>query len=72
MIDTGIGLERVAWLCNGSSTSYQDTFANGYAYLLDALNIKPDEELWKKFGPYSCTLDIDETDDIDKAWKDIS
>ena len=72
VIDTGIGLERVAWLCNGSSTSYQDTFANGYAYLLDALNIKPDEELWKKFGPYSCTLDIDETDDIDKAWKDIS
>lgn len=40
--------------------------------MLEALNIKPDEELWKKFGPYSCTLDIDETDDIDKAWLDIS
>ena len=30
------------------------------------------QEVWEKFGPFSCTLDIDETDDIDKAWKDIS
>lgn len=30
VIDTGIGLERVAWLYNGSPTSYQDTFANAY------------------------------------------
>ena len=33
VIDTGIGLERVAWICNGSATSYQDTFANAYEYL---------------------------------------
>jgi hypothetical protein len=26
------------------------------------------EEVWEKFGPYSCTLNIDEVDDIDKAW----
>jgi len=31
-----------------------------------------DEELWAKFGPYSCTLNIDELDDVDKAWTDIA
>lgn len=26
IIDTGSGLERIAWLMNGTSTSYMDTF----------------------------------------------
>jgi alanyl-tRNA synthetase len=32
VIDVGIGLERVAWLNNGSSTSYSDTFRNAMEY----------------------------------------
>jgi alanyl-tRNA synthetase len=72
VIDTGIGLERVAWIYNGSPTSYQDTFKNAYAYLLSSLEMQCDENIWAKFGPYSCTLNIDETDDIDKTWQDIS
>ena len=69
VIDTGIGLERVAWLYNGSSTSYMDTFANAYKYMLDVLKITPNEEVWAKFGPYSCTLNVDEAGDMDKAWE---
>ena len=72
IIDTGIGLERVAWIVNGSPTSYQDTFLNAFAYLSKALELVVDEELWAKFGPYSCTLNIDELDDVDKAWADIA
>ena len=34
--------------------------------------MKVNEEVWEKFGPYSCTLNIDEVDDVDKAWKEIS
>mmetsp|Transcript_400 Transcript_400/g.787 ORF Transcript_400/g.787 Transcript_400/m.787 type:complete len:329 (+) Transcript_400:962-1948(+) len=30
------------------------------------------QEIWAKFGPYSCTLNIDEVDDIEHAWKQIS
>jgi hypothetical protein len=30
--------------------------------------MKVNEEVWEKFGPYSCTLNIDEVDDVDKAW----
>jgi alanyl-tRNA synthetase len=29
-------------------------------------------EIWEKFGPYSCTLNIDEVDDVEKAWADIA
>lgn len=32
VIDCGIGLERIAWLNNGSSTSYSDTFKCAMEY----------------------------------------
>ena len=63
VIDTGIGLERIAWLYNGSPTSYQDTFAHAYAFMTEKLDMKCNNEVWEKFGPYSCTLNIDELDD---------
>jgi alanyl-tRNA synthetase len=72
VIDTGIGLERVAWLVNGSPTSYMDTFSNAYAYLLAQLGLTVQEDIWEKYGPFSCTLNIDEVDDIEQAWADIS
>ena len=30
------------------------------------------QDIWDKFGPYSCILNIDEVDDIDKTWQEIS
>jgi alanyl-tRNA synthetase len=69
VIDTGIGLERVAWLVNGSATSYVDTFANAYNYLIEQLDIKPDSEVWEKFVPYSCTLNMDEVEKPEEAWQ---
>jgi len=40
VIDTGIGLERVCWIVNGSATSYEDTFRNAMEYSLGVLNIE--------------------------------
>jgi len=37
-------------------------------YMLSKINITVNQEIWEKFGPYSCTLNIDEVDDIDKTW----
>lgn len=34
--------------------------------------MKVDEELWAKFGPYSCTLNIDEVEDIEKEWEALA
>ena len=30
------------------------------------------QEIWQKFGPYSCTLNIDEVDDIEQTWADLA
>ena len=72
IIDTGIGLERVAWLINGSPTSYVDTFKNALTFLTEKLGISIDNEIWEKFGPFSCRLNIDEVDNIDQTWELIS
>jgi alanyl-tRNA synthetase len=72
VIDVGVGLERIAWLANGSATSYSDTFANAMSYLLPKLEVTNNVEIWEKFGPISCTLNVDEVEDIDKTWADIA
>ena len=65
IIDTGTGLERISWLMNGTSTSYMDTFKNALAFAQTHLEINMHASVWEKFGPYSCTLNIDETDDVE-------
>jgi alanyl-tRNA synthetase len=49
-----------------------NTFKNALGYLTEKLDISINNEIWEKFGPYSCTLNIDEVDDVDKAWQEIS
>ena len=41
-------------------------------YLFEKTGFKPNLDLYEKFLPYSGTLNLDEVDDIDKAWEDIS
>lgn len=31
-----------------------------------------DQELWEKYGPYSCTLNIDEVEDVEAEWKALA
>jgi alanyl-tRNA synthetase len=49
-----------------------DTFQNALGYLREKLNVELNNEVWDKFGPYSCQLNIDEVDDIDKTWAQLS
>lgn len=72
VIDTGIGLERIPWLMNGTATSYMVVFKNAFEYLSEKLQIVPDQGIWEKFGPYSSQLDVDEAEDINKTWQQIA
>ena len=72
IIDVGIGLERIPWLINGSATSYMDIFPQSLEFLQKKLQIDMSAEIWKKLGPYSCLLNIDEVDNIDDTWNHIS
>ena len=72
IIDTGIGLERVAWLVNGDSTSYVSTFKNALQFIMDRLGVSMNNDVWNQLGPLSCQLDVDECEDLEKAWSDIA
>ena len=53
VIDTGIGLERIPWLINGSPTSYMDTFKHSFGVTAQKLGINVNDSMWAKFLPYS-------------------
>jgi len=53
---------------NGTATSYIDTFRNAYDFIQTKVNVDAHGEIWDKFGPYSCTLNIDEVEEIEKTW----
>jgi alanyl-tRNA synthetase len=72
IIDTGIGLERIPWLINGTPTSYFDVFRHAIGYLMEALNMQINNEIWEKLGPYSCLLNIDEVENIEETWEKIA
>lgn len=60
VIDTGIGLERIPWLINGTPTSYVDVFKNSLQFLVNQLGVELNNETWRKLGPYTCLLNVDE------------
>ncbi|KAH7830220.1 alanyl-tRNA synthetase, incomplete, only N-terminal part [Monocercomonoides exilis] len=72
VMDVGIGLERIPFLVNGSNTSYTDVFPEALAFLKEKTGAEVDASVWRKFGPYSCLLNIDECEDIDKTWAEIA
>ena len=72
VIDVGIGLERIAWLNNGSATSYSDTFQNAMNFFMERTGVEMNMDVWNRYGPYSCTLNIDEVDDIDQTWQELA
>jgi len=41
-------------------------------YFQSRTGVVLNEEVWKKYGPYSCTLNIDEVDNIDDTWAELS
>ena len=72
ILDMGSGQERYPWLTSGNPISYELTMPDSVNYLYKQSGIKPKKSLWKKFVPLSGKLNIDEVDDIEKTWSNIS
>ncbi|MEK6942123.1 MAG: alanine--tRNA ligase-related protein, partial [archaeon] len=72
VLDMGQGHERVPWFTTGKSTSYETTFPTVAKYLYRQTGIKVDEKFMQRFLPHSALLNFDETDDIEKVWKEIA
>lgn len=72
VLDMGMGMERCAWFAQGSSTIYDATFPKVMEKLKKKTGIKINEELMKKYVPFAGHLNLDETEDIDAAWKFVA
>ncbi len=71
VLDMGLGMERVAWFSQGTSNIYEAVFPEVLRKLEERTKVKYDSELFKRFSPYSSLLNIDEVEDINKAWKQV-
>jgi len=62
VLDMGMGQERVAWITNGTSTSYDIVFPNTIKFLLDNIKYEIDKDLLSKISMYSSLFDFEKND----------
>ena len=72
VLDMGLGMERIAWFSQGTATMYDAIFPTVLEYLKEVTQVKFDVELFRKFAPYASMLNVDEVEDINKAWIDVA
>lgn len=72
VLDMGMGQERNAWFSQGVNTIYDATFPTVIEHLKNITGLKPDESIVRKYVPYSGLLNLDEVEDINKAWQAVS
>jgi alanyl-tRNA synthetase len=71
VLDMGLGMERVAWFSQGTPNIYEAVFPQVLKKLKDRTKVSYDAALSKKFSPYASLLNIDEVEDINKAWENV-
>lgn len=75
VLDMGMGHERNAWFSQGRGTIYDATFPTIIKKLKELTGFKYDknyEELLERYTRYAAFLNLDEIDDIDKAWNRVA
>lgn len=72
VLDMGLGQERVAWFSQGTPNMYEAIFPKVLSKLKEITKIEQDFELYKRFSKYSAYLNIDEVEDIEKAWARVA
>lgn len=72
VLDMGMGHERNAWFTQGTPTQHQAVYPDVIKKLQERTGVEFDNDLMHKFYPISGKLNVDEVDDINKAWKDVA
>lgn len=72
VLDMGMGQERNAWFTGAAPTSYETTFPTVVKKLQEITGVKVEPKLLQKFLPYSSYLNVDEVENIDKAWEAVA
>ena len=72
VLDMGLGMERIAWFSQGTANSYEAVFPEVLGKFREKVSLDYDLELLSRFSVYAGSLNIDEVDDIEKAWEDVA
>jgi len=72
IIDMGAGLERFAWITQGTPTSYDVTFEPILRYLKKQTGIKYDSEFFLRYSKLAGSLNLDEVRSINAMRKQIA
>jgi alanyl-tRNA synthetase len=72
VLDMGMGQERNAWFSKGCETIYDASFPNIIEKLLSKTGLKVDKEMMRKYVPHAGLLNLDETENIERAWKNVA
>ncbi len=72
VLDMGMGMERNAWFSQGAASIYDATFPLVMQQLYERTGIKVDAALMRKFIPLAGSLNVDEVEDLEKAWDNIA
>ncbi|MFB6144941.1 MAG: alanine--tRNA ligase [Candidatus Nanohaloarchaea archaeon] len=72
VLDMGMGQERIAWISNGTETSYECVMPQTLEKMKERTGLEVDGDIWGDFLPYSSFLNVDEVDDIDQKWVEIA
>lgn len=71
VLDMGAGLERYTWITSRNPSCYEAAMPTTCKYLYTKTGFKPNRIL-NKFMPHSSSLNIDETENIDKTWQSVA
>ncbi len=72
VLDMGMGMERNAWFSQGEGSIYDATFPDVMKKLYETTGVNHDKEFLHKYIPHAAYLNIDEVEDIDKAWEHVA
>ncbi|AUX08219.1 alanyl-tRNA synthetase [Halalkaliarchaeum desulfuricum] len=75
IVDTGYGLERWAWMSQGTPTVYEAVYPDAIEFLKDNADIEhtPEEaELVHRAAKLAGRMDIDDIDDLESAREDVA
>lgn len=72
VLDMGMGMERNAWFSQGANTVYDATFPHVLKKIFNKTGLSVDRDMIKKYVPHAGMLNIDEVDDIKKAWEEVA
>lgn len=67
IVDMGAGLERFAWLTQGTPTSYDVTFKPVVAHLLKQTGVSYDKDFFLRYSKLAGALNLDEVESIERA-----